>query len=93
MPDDTDPERTHSLNTPALVGSFASGAVGALALFALPLFIDTSGVVGLDQFREPFILITLVEFAAALGVLYFGMRLTMTRDAEAETATDGGHEE
>ncbi|PSQ39103.1 hypothetical protein BRD10_03500 [Halobacteriales archaeon SW_12_71_31] len=91
MVDDPHSESAYRINTTALVGFFASGAVGALALFALPLFVDTSGVIGLDTFREPFIIITLVEFVAALGVLYFGMRLTTTRD-DIEPAPDGGHE-
>jgi hypothetical protein len=91
MADDPHSESAHRINTTALVGFFASGAVGALALFALPLFVDTSGVIGLDTFREPFIIITLVEFAAALGVLYFGMRLTTTRD-DVEPGPDSGHE-
>jgi len=91
MPDETNTETPHQINTTALIGFFASGAVGALALFALPVFIDTSSVT-LDTFREPFILITLVEFAAALGVLYFGMRLTTTED-DVKAATDGGRQE
>ncbi len=70
-----DTDAVHQLNTTALVGFFASGAVGALALFALPLLVDTSGGISLNRFTEPFIIITLVEFVAAAGVLYFGLNL------------------
>lgn len=94
MPDHSDPEDVHTLNTTALVGFILSGAVGAVALFTLPLFVDTSEAISLGTFREPFIIITLVELAAALGVLYFAMQLyTPGVESDSEHATDGGREE
>jgi hypothetical protein len=84
-------EGVYILDRTALAGFILSGAVGALALFSLPLFLDTSNAISLGTFREPFILITLVEFAAALGVLYFGMKL-YNPGPDVETAPDGGRE-
>ncbi len=90
MSDHSDTDDVHVLNTTALVGFFLSGAIGAVALFALPLAVDTSGPLTFGQFRRTFILICLVEGAAAVGVLFFGMRLYQP-GPDAETATDGGH--
>lgn len=89
MSDNNDTDGVHVLNTTALVGFFLSGAVGAVALFTLPLFVDTTGPITFGAFRETFIIICLVEGAAALGVLFFGMRLYQP-GPDAETATDGG---
>ncbi len=89
MSESPDPGAAGSLNTLALVGFFASGFVGAMTLFTLPLFVDTSTVLSLDTFRGPFIIVCLVEGAAALGVIYFGLNL-YTPGPEVEAAADGG---
>lgn len=89
MSDTNDTDDVHVLSTTALVGFFVSGAIGAVALFALPLAVDTSGPLTFGEFRRTFVLICLVEGAAAIGVLFFGMRLYQPVN-DPEAATDGG---